>query len=123
MVPFEAFSTEAPHSSSAFCSGCAGGTQCDSFRSKVFSWAKADVAAASVRPVAATRNVWRSQCDCIESSLEVLDVLRCDLERVPFLRNRSTLSIISLAHVLVGEPAATSPEHALGCRGCGGRRD
>ena len=29
MVPFEAFSIEAPHSSSAFCSGCDGGTQCD----------------------------------------------------------------------------------------------
>jgi MFS family permease len=35
------------------------------------------------------------------------------LERVPFLRNRNTLSLLSLAHVLVGEPASTSPEHAL----------
>src|ERR1043165_8828555 len=35
MVPFDAFSTDAPHSSSAFCSGCAGGTQCEIFRSKV----------------------------------------------------------------------------------------
>src|SRR5262249_17480428 len=36
------------------------------------------------------------------------------LEHVPFLRNRNTLSILSFAHVLVGEPASTSPEHALG---------
>ena len=35
------------------------------------------------------------------------------LECVPFLRNRNTLSLLSLAHVLVGEPASTSPEHAL----------
>src|SRR6266571_4225083 len=79
MVPFEAFSTDAPQSSSAFCSGCAGGTQCEIFRSKVFSWANAVGAAASARPVAAARNVWRSQCDCIESSLEVLliVVLHC----------------------------------------------
>src|ERR1700721_1207956 len=45
MVPFEAFSTEAPHSSSAFCSGCAGGTQCDSFKSNVLSCAPAGGAA------------------------------------------------------------------------------
>jgi hypothetical protein len=37
------------------------------------------------------------------------------LERVSFLRNRNTLSILYLAHVLVGEPASTSPEHALAC--------
>jgi iron complex outermembrane recepter protein len=43
-------------------------------------------------------------------------------EHVPFLRNRDVLSIQSLAHVLVGEPASTrdqvrgrlSPGHALG---------
>jgi hypothetical protein len=34
------------------------------------------------------------------------------LEHVPFLRNRNMLSIVSFAHVLVGEPASTSPEHA-----------
>jgi hypothetical protein len=34
-------------------------------------------------------------------------------ERVSFLWNRNTLSILGLAHVLVGEPASTSPEHAL----------
>src|SRR5262249_62128838 len=38
------------------------------------------------------------------------------LEHVPFLRNRNMLSILSFAHVLVGEPASTSPEHALGAR-------
>jgi hypothetical protein len=35
------------------------------------------------------------------------------LERVPLLWKRNTLSILSFAHVLVGEPASTSPEHAL----------
>ena len=39
MVPPEAFSTEPPQSSSAFCSGCDGGTQCDSLSSKVLSCA------------------------------------------------------------------------------------
>src|SRR6185503_17105682 len=41
MVPPDSFSTSAPHSSSAFCKGCDGGTQCDSFSSKVFSCASA----------------------------------------------------------------------------------
>src|ERR1700682_585406 len=76
MVPFEAFSTEAPHSSSALCSGCAGGTQCEIFSSKVLSWANADGAAASASPVAATMNVSRSHCECIESSLVVLPCCR-----------------------------------------------
>jgi len=35
------------------------------------------------------------------------------LERVSSLWKRNTLSILHLAHVLVGEPASTSPEHAL----------
>src|SRR5580698_8838057 len=43
MVPPDAFSTAAPHSSSDFCKGCDAGTQCDSFSSKVFSCAKAAV--------------------------------------------------------------------------------
>jgi hypothetical protein len=34
-------------------------------------------------------------------------------ERIPFRWNRNTLSILSLAHVVVGQPASTSPEHAL----------
>src|SRR4051794_38117374 len=34
-------------------------------------------------------------------------------EHVPFLRNRDARKIHSLAHVLVGEPVSTSPEHAL----------
>src|ERR1043166_7008535 len=41
MVPPDAFSTAAPQSSSAFCSGWEAGTQCDSFSSKVFSCASA----------------------------------------------------------------------------------
>src|SRR6266851_2012707 len=45
MVPFEAFSIEAPHSSIAFCSGCVGGTQCESLSSNVLSWASAADAA------------------------------------------------------------------------------
>src|SRR4051794_36906912 len=35
------------------------------------------------------------------------------LEHVPLLRNRNMLWIHGLAHVLVGEPVSTSPEHAL----------
>src|SRR5260370_988244 len=38
-------------------------------------------------------------------------------ERVPFLRNRDTLWIHSLAHVPFGEPVSTSPGHALMCLG------
>src|SRR5580698_8468275 len=41
MVPPESFSIEAPHSSIDFCNGCDGGTQCESFSSKVLSCANA----------------------------------------------------------------------------------
>src|SRR5580704_5697835 len=41
MVPFEAFWMSSPHCSMAFCNGCDGGTQCDSFSSKVLSCADA----------------------------------------------------------------------------------
>src|SRR5580693_9802054 len=47
MVPPLSFSTAAPQSSSAFCSGCDAGTQCDSFSSKVFSCASAGVTLAA----------------------------------------------------------------------------
>src|ERR1700739_1249297 len=47
MVPPEAFSTEAPQSSSAFCSGCEAGTQCEIFRSKFLSCANAGVTLAA----------------------------------------------------------------------------
>ena len=47
MVPPDSFSTAAPQSSSAFCSGCDAGTQCDNFRSKVFSCANAGVTLAA----------------------------------------------------------------------------
>src|SRR5260221_315169 len=45
LVPPDAFSTAAPQSSRAFCSGCDAGTQCDSLSSKVFSCAQAGVMA------------------------------------------------------------------------------
>src|ERR1700722_10203841 len=35
------------------------------------------------------------------------------LEHAPFRRDRNVLQVLYLAHVLVGEPASTSPEHAL----------
>src|SRR5215469_4366723 len=44
MVPPDSFSTAAPQSSSAFWSGCEAGTQCEIFRSKVFSCASVGVA-------------------------------------------------------------------------------
>src|ERR1700677_395391 len=47
MVSPDAFSTAAPQSSSAFCSGCEAGTQCDIFSSKVFSCANAGVTLAA----------------------------------------------------------------------------
>src|SRR5664279_1528380 len=47
MVPPDAFWTAEPQSSSAFCSGCDAGTQCDSFSSKVFSCANAGVTLAA----------------------------------------------------------------------------
>jgi hypothetical protein len=47
IVPPDSFSTAAPQSSSAFCSGCEAGTQCDSFSSKVFSCASAGVTLAA----------------------------------------------------------------------------
>src|SRR5580692_882488 len=43
MVPPDSFSTAAPQSSSAFCSGCEAGTQCEIFRLKVFSCPNAGV--------------------------------------------------------------------------------
>src|SRR5262249_5559392 len=46
MVPPDAFSTAAPQSSSAFCSGCDAGTQCEIFRLMVSS-ARAGAAVAA----------------------------------------------------------------------------
>src|ERR1051325_8311359 len=37
------------------------------------------------------------------------------LERIPFLWNRNALSLHSLAHILIAEPASISPEYALRC--------
>ena len=47
MVPPESFSTAAAQSSSDFCRGCEDGTQCEIFRSKVFSCANAGVTPAA----------------------------------------------------------------------------
>src|SRR6516162_4473233 len=65
MVPPDAFSTDAAQSSSAFCSGCDAGTQCEILSSMVFSCASAGVtlaATASARSVFFIRIVslfWR----------------------------------------------------------------
>src|SRR6266487_4338934 len=69
MVPFEAFSIDEPQSSSAFCKGCDGGTQCDSRSSKVLSWADAAPAAiTSAAPSAIARSVMKflpvALCSC-----------------------------------------------------------
>src|SRR5580658_1256490 len=65
MVPPESFSIEAPHSSIDFCNGCDGGTQCESFSSKVLSCAEAvPIPIESARP-SATRPqslMWRVRC-------------------------------------------------------------
>src|SRR6202795_2878387 len=76
MVPFEAFWMSSPHSSIAFCNGCDGGTQCDSFSSKVLSCADAvpkQSTCPSTSPSAASPQgfKWRvpsigiSQCDLV----------------------------------------------------------
>src|SRR5664279_863066 len=72
MVPPESFSTEAPQSSSAFCSGCDGGTQCESLSSKVLSWASAAVGA----PIRAARAAAHRQAGKRES-MEFLLRFRC----------------------------------------------
>src|ERR1700719_3615714 len=72
MVPFEAFWMSSPHCSIAFCNGCDGGTQCDSFSSKVLSCADA-VPRPSASPSAASPQSfkWRvpsigvSPCDLV----------------------------------------------------------
>src|SRR3984893_293402 len=71
MVPPDSFSIEAPHSSIDFCNGCDGGTQCESFSSKVLSCADA-VPRLSARPSAARLPsiIWRVRY--ISSSLRAL---------------------------------------------------
>src|SRR3984885_905814 len=62
MVPPESFSIEAPHSSMDFCNGCDGGTQCESFSSKVLPSADAvPIPTESARPSAARPQslMWR----------------------------------------------------------------
>src|ERR1700716_1945241 len=74
MVPFDAFSIDAPHSSIAFCSGCVGGTQCESLRSKVLSCASAADAPISRQatdaPHVARRRLPRCD-DIVSSGLEI----------------------------------------------------
>src|SRR6202795_3299013 len=63
MVPPDSFSIEAPHSSIDFCNGCDGGTQCESFSSKVLSCADA-VPRLRARPSAIKPPsfIWRVRC-------------------------------------------------------------
>ena len=56
MVPFEAFSMSSAQSWIAFCSGCDGGTQCDSFSSNVLSSAEAAPAPSAKAIIAALQN-------------------------------------------------------------------
>src|ERR1700722_8192516 len=61
IVPPDSFSTAAPQSSNAFCSGCDAGTQCDSFSSKVLSCASAGVTpAVNSSPNTAAKRATRS---------------------------------------------------------------
>src|SRR5215467_13060853 len=61
MVPLDAFSTDAPHSSIAFCSGCVAGTQCDSLSWNVLSWAAAgSTSAVSAALINTARNFIKS---------------------------------------------------------------
>jgi hypothetical protein len=54
--------------------------------------------------------VWRT---LLPTRIEAVQIVPAFREHIPFLRNRDVLSIHALAHVLVGEPVATSPGHAL----------
>src|ERR1700686_898532 len=90
MVPFEAFWMSSPQSSIAFCSGCDGGTQCDSFSSKVLSCADA-VPRPSVSPSAASPQ-------SIKWRVTSIGVSPCDLvanRTFPFNRRKSALYIFT----------------------------
>src|SRR5580700_5071988 len=91
MVPFEAFWMSSPQSSIAFCSGCDGGTQCDSFSSKVLSCADA-VPRPSASPSAARPQNFKWRVPSI-------GVSPCDLvanRTVPFNRRTAGLYIFTL---------------------------
>src|SRR4029077_7500655 len=121
MVPPEAFSTSAPQSSIAFCSGCVGGTQCDSLSSTVLSSAEA-APAASTSPrntapqrISIRRIVSSRYCDWFHfelfpfkrKSLGVYRTARA-LERDASSRSKSLVE-----HDLVGKPVPTFPDPAL----------
>jgi len=79
MVPFDAFSTDAPHSSIAFCSGCVGRTQCESLSSKVLSCASAADAATDSAAAAATNvatGCLARRAAIVSSGLELVAVER-----------------------------------------------
>src|ERR1700722_6991503 len=91
MVPFEAFWMSSPQSSIAFCNGCDGGTQCDSFSSKVLSCAEA-VPRLSASPSAARPQSFKWRVPSI-------GVSPCDLvanRTVPFNRRTAGLYIFTL---------------------------
>src|SRR5580698_10483470 len=93
MVPFEAFWMSSPQSSIAFCNGCDGGTQCDSFSSKVLSCADAvPRPRPSASPSAASPQSFKWRVPSI-------GVSPCDLvanRTVPFNRRKAGLYIPSL---------------------------
>src|ERR1700732_1831489 len=89
MVPFEAFWMSSPHCSIAFCNGCDGGTQCDSFSSKVLSCADA-VPRPSASPSAASPQSFKWRVPSI-------GVSPCDLvanRTFPFNRRKERLYMI-----------------------------
>src|ERR1700686_5386419 len=107
MGPFEAFWMSSPQSSIAFCSGCEGGTQCDSFSSKVLSCADA-VPRPSVSPSAASPQSFKWRVPSI-------GVSPCDLvanRTFPFNRRKSALYIFTTPPCRGGgrESASQYPE-------------
>src|ERR1700693_3913044 len=89
MVPFEAFWMSSPHCSIAFCSGCDGGTQCDSFSSEGLSCADA-VPKLSTSPSAARPQSFKWRVPSI-------GVSPCDLvanRTFPFNRRTARLYMI-----------------------------
>src|SRR5580700_11949906 len=108
MVPFEAFWMSSPQSSIAFCNGCDGGTQCDSFSSKVLSCADA-VPRPRASPSAARLQSFKWRVPSIRVS-------PCDLvvnRTLPFNRRTARLYIFTtplqreVQYVLLNTPNCT----------------
>src|SRR5260370_25399409 len=78
MVPFEAFSIDAPQSSMALCSGWLGGTQWDSLSSTVLSCADAPearpsaIAASTATPIFMTSSLADARQPCFWKALLVM---------------------------------------------------